>query len=339
MRNRLLTLFICLQLLMPIAASGQQAPAAPASPAAPSGTAELPDVVARINGEEISKQELLAQAQTMRSQAVQVGAGDPAQSEQFLSMVLDALISERLVHNDSQSRGVGPSAAQIDERVQAVIKAYGGEEGFDKALKAQGLDRQYVQRQVTQTLSFDHMMENEIKPGIEIGEDAIVAYFQRNKDKGKVPTLYKLRRIMKQVPPDAGAEARQAARSQLEAVRQQALGGADFAALAKEHSDDEGTRDKGGEIPWFPLTGRGGDLETLIAGLEVGQVSEIIETQVGMFLMRAEDRKPERPKTLEEAREEIVSGLSAAEARRVIQGRVERLRADAKIEVLMKSTG
>ncbi len=323
----------CLLLVAANAAGAQQAPQAPKLP--PLETGELPDVVARVNGVDVTRQELLAQAETMRLQALQAGAGDPGKSEQFLSMVLDALISERLVVADARTRGTGPSEAQIEERLKAVVAAYGSEEGFDRALKSQGLDRQYVRRQVTQTLSFDQMMNNEIKPAIKIGEDAITGYYERYKDKMKVPTLYKLRRIMKQVPAGAGAEARQAARSQLEAVRQQAVGGADFATLAKEHSDDEGTREQGGELPWFPLTGRGGDFESLIAGLEVGQVSEVVETEVGMFLLRTEGLQPERIKTLEEAREEIVNVLAATEARRVIQGRVESLRGAAKVEILM----
>ncbi len=328
-----LAFLFCLQVVAASAAGAQQEPLVPELPPLP--PRELPSVVARVNGEEVSRQELLAQAETMRIQAIQAGAGDPGNSEQFLSMVLDALISERLVVDDTQTRGTGPSEAEIEERVKAVVEAYGGDEGFDKALKAQGLDRQYVRRQVTHTLSFDQMMNNEIKPTIEIGEDAIAAYYESNKDNMKVPMLYKLRRILKQVPKEAGAEAEQAARSQLEALRQQAIGGADFAALAKAHSDDEGTREQGGEIPWFPLTGKGGSFETLIAGLEVGQVSEVVETDIGMFLLRLEDRRPERLQTLEEAREQIVNVLSAAEARRVIQGRVQRLRADAKVEVLM----
>ncbi len=333
-------LLICLQLSLTMAAGGQQAEAAPQTPAPQTPAAvELPDVVARVNGEDITDRELLARAQTMRNRAVQAGAGAPQQSRQFLLMVLDAMINERLVYADSRSRGVAPSEADVDQRVQEVIASFQGEEGFEKALAAEGLSRELVRRRVSQELSFDHMMNTEIKPGIEIGEDAVAAYYEQNKERMKVPMLYKVRRIMKRVPGDAGDEALQAARAQLEAVRQQAVGGTDFAALAQEHSEDQGTRDQGGELPWFPLTDKGDRFETLIAGLEVGQVSEIVEAGIGpniaLFLLKAEGRQPERIKTLEEARGEIVNVLAATEARRVIQGRIQRLRTDAEIEILM----
>ncbi len=329
-----LAFFFCLQLVAANTAGAQPTPPAPQPEAF-----ELPEIVARVNGEGITRQELRAQAEIMRSQAVQAGQSDPGQTRQFLTVVLDAMISERLVYADSKSRGVGPSEAAIDKGVQDVIAAYQGEEGFERVLKAQGLDRGYVRKQVSQSLSFDHMMNQEIKPGIEVGEEAVQAFYDQNKDTMKVPVLYRVRRIMKRIPTGAGAEIGEAVRTQLEALRQQAIDGADFAALAKEHSDDEGTREQGGEIPWFPLTGRGGRLETLIAELEVGQVSEVVETgiggDVGLFLLRLEDIRPERIKTLEEARGEILNVLAATEARRVIQDRIQRLRADAQVEILM----
>ncbi len=316
-----------------VAAAGAQQ--APAPQLAPLEAGDLPAIVARVDGDEISRLELIAQAETMRFEAMRGGVDDPAKSEQFLPMVLDALINERLVLADSKSRGVGPTESEIGQQMEAVTQSYGGEEALDKALAAQGLDRQYVRQKVMQSLSFDHLMNREIKPGIEVGEDAIRTYYETNKEQMRLPVLYKVRRIIKQFPQEGGDEVRQSIRSQLETVRQQAVGGADFAALAKEHSDDDDTREKGGELPWFALPGKGDALERVIAGLEVGQLSEVLQAPGGLLLIRLEERQPERTRTLEEVRGEITNILAASEARRVIQGRVERLRSDANVEILM----
>ncbi len=326
------TALLCLVFGGSTAIGAQQAPA---PQLAPLTAGDLPTVVARVDGDEISRLELLAQAETMRVEAMRGGVGDPAESEQFLPMVLDALINERLVLADSKSRGVAPTESEISQQMQAVTQAYGGEEALDKALAAQGLDRQYVRQKVMQSLSFDHLMNREIKPDIEVGEDAIRSYYERNKEQMRLPVLYKVRRIIKQFPQEAGDEAKQAIRSQLDEVRQQAAGGADFAALAKEHSDDQDTREKGGELPWFALPGKGDALEQVIAGLDIGQLSEVLQAPGGLLLLKLEERQPERIRTLEEVRGEITNILAASEARRVIQGRVERLRSGAKVEILM----
>ncbi len=317
------------------AAGAQTAPASGELPPIP-GAESLPDVVARVDGEPINKRELLARAQTMRFQAAQAGGGDPGQSPQYLVLVLDALINERLVYADAQSREVGPSEVEIEQRLQASIEAMGGEAEFAKRLATHGLDRQYLRRQVTQNLSFEKVMEVEIQPEIQVSEEAVQTFYDRVQDQLRVPAYYKVRHIMKQVPQNAGFEAREAARSQLEALRQQVVGGADLAALAREHSDDARTREQGGEMPWIVLTGRGGDFEPAVAQLEVGELSGVVETPVGLHLIRLEDFKPERNQTLDEARDEIVNRLAALEAREEIQRRIDRLRASAKVEILIE---
>ena len=85
---------ILLQLHSPALAGAQQV-AGPGLAPLPAAQ-ELPDVVARVDGDPITKRELLAQAQTMRLQAVQAGAEDPGPLEGFFDLVLDALIAERL---------------------------------------------------------------------------------------------------------------------------------------------------------------------------------------------------------------------------------------------------
>ncbi len=317
------------------AAWAQAAAAAPALPPLPPAAQALPDVVATIDGDEISKQELLARAQTMRFQAMQGGAEDPAQAEEFLPFLLDALISERLVYADSKARGVSASEAEVSERVQAVIAGYGGEEGFASALAAQGLDREYVRRQVELNMAFDKVMQNEIVPELEIAEETMRAYYESSKEQMRLPASYKVRHIMKQVPANAPAEEREKARTQLAALREMIAGGAELAQLAKVHSDDERTKDDGGEMPWLVLTGRGGEFDTAVAALEVGGLSDVVETPVGLHVLQLMDRRPERVKTFEEASGEIRNALGAVMAREEIQRRVAALRASASIEILM----
>ena len=192
------------------------------------------------------------------------------------------------------------------------------------SLANQGLDRRYVRQQVTQTLFFDKVMESEIKPTIDVPDESVEEYYERYKEQLRVPATFKVRHIMKIVSRDAGDEARQAARSELEALRQQVEDGADLAALAKEHSDDARTRDQGGEMPWLVLTGRETEFEPAVAALSVGELSGIVETRVGLHLIRLEETRPARIKTLEEAGPEIAGALAAVEARKEIQRRANR---------------
>ena len=302
-------------------------------PPLPAAADQLPEIVARVNGDPISKRELLNQAQSMRFQAIEAGAGDPAETSGFLNMVLDALIGERLVFMDSDARQVGPTDGEVEERVQAIIATYGGEEGFQQALAAQGIDHAYVRRQVRQALSIDKVMEGEIKPDIRIEEAAVKAYYERYGEGMIVPDTYKLRHILKQLPD--GVEARQIAIAELEGLRTRIAEGADFAALAREYSDDARTRDEGGQLPWMVFSGVEKSFEEAVRALKVGELSGVVETRLGLHLLQLQEKQVQRLKTFEEAREEITNILAVRATREAIQERVTNLRSSAKIEILM----
>ncbi|MEM7350340.1 MAG: peptidylprolyl isomerase [Acidobacteriota bacterium] len=314
-------------------AEAQQA--AGAAPALPPAVQALPEVVAKINGNPISKIELVNQARSMRLQSIQSGNGDPGQSVGFLRVVLDALIGERLVYLDSEAREVGPTEGEVNERLQAIIETYGGEEGFTKALADQGIDRDYVRLQVRQTLSIDKVMEGEIKPEIQITDEEIQDYYGKFGNQMQVPATYRLRHILKLIPEGASDADKQALASQLEGLRTQIAGGADFAALAQQHTDDDRTREQGGEMPWIVFSGVEKGFEEAVGALTVGQLSGVVETRLGFHLLELLEKQDQRGKTLDEARNDIANILAVGKARAEIQRRVEQLRGQALIEILI----
>ena len=108
---------------------------------------------------------------------------------------------------------------------------------------------------------------------------------------------------MKQVAESAGAEARQVARAELETLRPMIAGGSDFVragtstlptmlALVRRVARCRGSSSPAAE----------GSFEPAVAALEVGELSEVVATMVGLHLIQLVDRKPERVRTLEEGR-------------------------------------
>ncbi|MFQ5513826.1 MAG: peptidylprolyl isomerase [Myxococcota bacterium] len=118
-----------------------------------------------------------------------------------------------------------------------------------------------------------------------------------------------------------------------QAARQRLVeGGEDFSALAQELSDDEASAADGGDLGFFPRGRMLRPFEEAAFALEPGQVSEPVETERGIHLIRLEERKPAVDRSLEEAREELIHELLKAdrtreEARRAAEALLERLRA------------
>src|SRR3546814_16559059 len=85
-----------------------------------------------------------------------------------------------------------------------------------------------------------------------------------------------------------GDDGDNAAREKLETLRARITGGADFAELAQENSQDEATADRGGALGWFTQDTYGVDFGAQVAALQAGQVSAPFTTEAGWHIVKRE---------------------------------------------------
>lgn len=134
-----------------------------------------------------------------------------------------------------------------------------------------------------------------------------------------------------QVKPDKEIHARHilvASQDEAKAIAERLKKGEDFAALAKEKSKDANA--EGGDLGWF---GRGQMLkpfEDAAFALDVGQISEPVQTQFGWHIIKVEEKRDQKLPDFDQVKEAIISQLVQAKAQEV----VTTLRDSAKIEVV-----
>lgn len=100
---------------------------------------------------------------------------------------------------------------------------------------------------------------------------------------GGTVTQYHARHILIRT---ADAKEDTATRAKLETLRARVAGGADFAQLASENSQDNMSKAKGGDLGWFGQDDYGPDFGTQVAGLSDGQVSAPFKTQAGWHIVQ-----------------------------------------------------
>jgi len=124
------------------------------------------------------------------------------------------------------------------------------------------------------------------------------------------------------------------ARRLIENLHAQIEEGAEFAALAREFSDDERTANIGGLMDWFPEGAYGQTFQAVCDSLEPGQVSQPFQTGDGWHLVMLEgERKADRTEEAlrAEARDLIVQQRSDEEIDRVLR----QMRDEAYVEILL----
>jgi peptidyl-prolyl cis-trans isomerase C len=138
------------------------------------------------------------------------------------------------------------------------------------------------------------------------------------------------------VAKDASEEQKKEARGKLAALRQEILGGKDFAEMAKQHSDCP-SKTRGGDLGYFAKGRMVPEFEKAAFSLKEGEVSEIVETQFGFHLIQVYGKKPAGVAPLSEVRGQMERELKNKKTGDAVAAYVQKLRTKAKIELLDQS--
>ncbi len=145
----------------------------------------------------------------------------------------------------------------------------------------------------------------------DISDSEIELYYSQNQYRFEQPERVKLRHILF-MTEDESEEQSDATLGEAEGVLQQLRDGADFAEMAKEHSDDPGNADRGGDLGWVSRGMMDPAFEEAGFALQVGAMTPApVKSQFGYHLIRLDERQTGSVKPLSEVREVIRGDLQA----------------------------
>jgi peptidyl-prolyl cis-trans isomerase C len=141
-----------------------------------------------------------------------------------------------------------------------------------------------------------------------------------------------LRHILVSVEPGADDAAQKAARAKIDRVLAEARAGADFAALARVHSDDP-SGPQGDDLGFVERQQLVAPFADAAFALQPGQLSDVVRTQFGFHLIKLEERRGGDLVSQAEAAAQIREYLLPGKIQQAVQERVARLRAEAAVEI------
>jgi peptidyl-prolyl cis-trans isomerase D len=153
---------------------------------------------------------------------------------------------------------------------------------------------------------------------LPVDDTELEAYYQDNLSQFVEGEQAKAAHVLVRVPVDADATAQTEAQARAEGVAKIARAGGDFAVLADKHSDDPGSRDKGGDLGWF---GRGRmvpEFDEAVFGAKPGDIVGPVKSQYGYHIIKVDGFRPERQRPFEEVVEQVrfrvLEGRASVEA-------------------------
>jgi len=153
----------------------------------------------------------------------------------------------------------------------------------------------------------------------------VIKVTNRRPDMGKVLVAH----IFKFLPQDVTREQENKATVQIDSIYNALKNGADFAALAKICSDDQGTAPRGGELPWIGFHQTVKEFENVAFSLNKDEISKPFRSPSGMHIVKLIDRKSIEP--FEEKKDEIIRRMNRQErGNKGVEALVEKLKGEYK---------
>jgi peptidyl-prolyl cis-trans isomerase SurA len=225
---------------------------------------------------------------------------DPQAREELRRSFLDRLVNEQLL---LQAAARDTTVTVSDDRVESTLRGEWDEQirrwGSEAALReelnrSQGLSltqyraqlREEIRRQLL-IQSFLQARRREARP-VSVSDAEVDAYFERQRAVlQRRPATITFRQVF--VQPMPGDSAMTAAKEEIERLLEQVRAGEDFASLARQFSEDPGSRTQGGDLGWY----RRGDglvreFEDAAFGVREGAIVGPVETQFGAHLIQVE---------------------------------------------------
>ena len=295
-------------------------------------------LAARVNGAGIPKDQLEASVNAYLNRQ---GTGfqfmtQPGQYKAVRGRVLDVLIGQELLWQHAQAKDLVATPEEVERALTLIKQNFESEQKFRLKIQQAGFTEATYAEDLKKQLSVRRLIQETIVPGVTVTDQEIDAFYAANGEKMRRPEQVHVRHILIKLEPDAEEGVQQSARAMIDGILVEARAGADFAELAR-------TRSQG------PSASKGGDLGFVSQGqlvkpfadttfaLEPGEISGVVRTRFGYHIIRLEARREGGLAEKQEVAEQIRTHIHSAKVQQQVQELVQRLRDEAKVEILEPS--
>lgn len=245
--------------------------------------------------------------------------------------IVSELIDRAVITAEAERRGLSLTPEQMAEAERRAVAQLGGERRYDDYLASHKLTREEY-REVIKTEAYGELLRARMREGLSVTDEEVAKYYESHRDDlaFRAPERVTASHVLVAARPNIVSQELQSERGlsgdalaaavreemskrrrRAEDVRRRAAGGADFAGLAREFSDDAATRARGGDLGSFGRDTHTRAFDEAAFALGPGAVSEVVETEFGFHVIKVASRAQARAQTLEEAAPEIRRRLLA----------------------------
>lgn len=261
----------------------------------------------------------------MGNRALQLKEMGAEQLKPIIDQYALQMAEKRLLIQAADQANIEISPQEVDNMIAEQYNRMGGEQAFLDMLKKADVDLEHFKSNMHKDLLIQKYLDGFMAENIQVTEEEIQAAY-------KVDKTASVRHILL-LTQGKTEEEKAEIYKKMEGILQRVKAGEDFAALAKEFTEDPGSKETGGLYEDFARGAMVKPFEDAAFSVPVGEVSDIVETTYGYHILKIVDRKKEtRP--LEEARVELEEQIRQGKQRDVYDTHMVELRNQAELKVI-----
>ncbi len=219
---------------------------------------------------------------------------------------------------------------EVERMLEEERRKFESPEEFERALVQEGLTEKEYREILADRYKVRALTFQRVTGLISISPRRIKEYYRENQDRYREGEMARISLIL--IPAGVSEEQRAAARELADSLVEKLDDGADFAELARRHS--EGPRaEEGGDFGFIERGRWRARLEEAAFQLEVGEHSGVIETEEGYYILHCAGRREASLTPLEEVWERIDDELYREEYRRRYEAWIEDLKSRSHVVV------
>lgn len=304
------------------------------------------NIAVTINGVNILESEIdrlvKPQLEMIAKQSAQL---PPTFAEQYAKQLREQFIEQTIRRNLLDEKVKEANIVITDEEVMSTIEEIATSqkeplslEEFKKKMAEYGQNFDEVKEEVREGLARNKFMQAHWAGKINVTEEDARKYYDENPKQFEQPEQVRASHILIKPEfidpnddPNADPnEAKAKARAKAEGLLKQLKDGADFAELAKIHSTCP-SAPKGGDLGFISRGETTPAFENAAFELEIGQISEIVETEYGCHIIKVTDHKEASKIAFDQAKDNIIRQLIQTMQSELAEEYIESLKAKANI--------
>jgi parvulin-like peptidyl-prolyl isomerase len=244
---------------------------------------------------------------------------------EFRGYAKENIIARILLNQEAERRFPDISEEEVSAAVDRLVGEHGGREAFFAHIGLTPDQEPLVREDVRAGLRVDKLMLEAWGGDQPPPEDAQRAWYREHLAEFLTPEEVSALHLFKRVEK---VEDREATYSLLRRLRAEAKNGADFNALALEHTDRE---DKAVDLGWFKRGDFMDEFDLIVFSLDEGELSPVFASHWGFHLAQLTGRRPPVPIPFDEVQSAVIERMTAEHRQSATRNLVDKLKATADI--------